>query len=114
MSLQPHVWRRYVEPGLVAEKTEPENPASAFIPVGPDGRGLQLRRRIQESRSRGCEEGSAGGDDRLAVLVAGGLRSLRAVFYPYGMAQRGHVPHCRRPWRCRLRPAALRAAQQLA
>src|SRR5580658_2384156 len=111
MSFQPHFWRRYVEPGLVAETTEPENPAPALIPLGPDGRGLQLRRSVQESRSRGCEEGSAGGDDRLAVLVAGGLRSLRTVFYSYGMAQRRHVSHWRRPRRCRFRPAALRTAQ---
>ena len=34
--------------------------------------------------------------------------------HPHGVAQRGHVPHRRRPRRRRRRPAALRAAQQLA
>ena len=34
--------------------------------------------------------------------------------HPHGLAQRGHLPHRRRPRRRRRRPAALRAAQQLA
>ena len=37
-----------------------------------------------------------------------------AAVHPHGVAQRGHVPHRRRPRRRRRRPAALRAAQQLA
>ncbi len=32
-------------------------------------------------------------DDRLAGLVAGGLRSLRASFHSHGVAQCRHVPH---------------------
>ena len=40
-------------------------------------------------------------DDRLAGLVAGGLRSLRRLVHSHGVAQRRHVPHRRRPWRRR-------------
>ena len=36
------------------------------------------------------------------------------LVHSHGMAQRGHLPHRRRPRRRRSRPAALRAAQQLA
>ena len=50
----------------------------------------------------------------LAGLVAGRLRPLRPAVHPDGVAQRGHLPHQRRPRRCRPRYAALRAAQQLA
>src|SRR4029450_7595631 len=46
--------------------------------------------------------------------LAGRLWPLRGADDPHGVAQRGHIPHRRRPrWR-RLRPAAVRAAQQLA
>ncbi len=114
MSVQTHHWRRPVEPGLVAEPAEPEGPAPALPPVRSHGRGLQLRGRVQESRPGGREEGSPGADDRLAGLVAGGLRPLRALVHPHGVAQRRHLPHRRRPRRRRCRPAALRAAQQLA
>ena len=55
-----------------------------------------------------------GFDDRLAGLVAGGLRPLRAAVHPDGVAQRGHLSHPRRPRRRRIRSAALCAAQQLA
>ncbi len=46
-------------------------------------------------------------DDRLAGLVAGRLRPLRAAVHPHGLAQRRHLPHRRRPRRRRRRPAAL-------
>ena len=91
-----------------------EHPAPAFLQVQSDGRGLQLRRRVQEPRPGGREEGPRGADDRLAGLVAGGLRPLRASVHPHGLAQRRHLPHRRRPRRRRQRQAALRAAQQLA
>jgi cytochrome c peroxidase len=55
-----------------------------------------------------------GPDDRLAGLVAGGLRPLRPLVHPHGVAQRRHLPHRRRPRRRRPGPAAFRAAQQLA
>ncbi len=47
-------------------------------------------------------------------LVAGGLRSLRPVVRPHGVAQRGNVSRRRRPRRWWPRPATFRAAQQLA
>ena len=106
--------RRHVEPRLVAEPAEARPPAPAFLQVRSDGRGLQLRRRVQEPRPGGGEERSRGADDRLAGLVAGGLRPLRAAVHPHGVAQRRHLPHRRRPRRRRQGPAALRAAQQLA
>ena len=55
-----------------------------------------------------------GGDDEVAGLVAGGLRPLRAAVHPHGVAQRGHLPHPRRPRRRRVGHAALRAPRQLA
>ena len=82
--------------------------------VRSHGQGLQLRQGVQEPRPGGREEGSRGADDRLAGLVAGGLRPLRTVVHSHGLAQRRHVPHRRRPRRRRGRPAALRAPQQLA
>ena len=106
--------RRHVEPRLVAEPVEARPPAPAFLQVQSDGRGLQLRGGVQEPRPGGGEEGSRGADDRLAGLVAGGLRPLRPVVHSHGVAQRRHVPHRRRPRRRRPGPAALRAAQQLA
>ena len=50
----------------------------------------------------------------LAGLVAGRLRPLRSAVHPDGVAQRGHLPHQRRPRRRRRGHAALCAAQQLA
>ena len=43
----------------------------------------------------------AGPDDRLAGVVAGRLRPLRPAVHPHGLAQRGHLPHQRRPRRRR-------------
>ena len=106
--------RRHVEPRLVAEPAEARDPAPAFLQVQSDGRGLQLRGRVQEPRPGGGEERSRGADDRLAGLVAGGLRPLRPFVHSHGVAQRRHLPHRRRPRRRRQGPAALRAAQQLA
>ena len=55
-----------------------------------------------------------GPDDELAALVAGRLRPLRRTDDPPGVARRRHLPHHRRPWRRRHRPAALRAAELVA
>jgi hypothetical protein len=43
--------------------------------------------------------------------VASGFRPLRRAVHSHGVAQRGHVPHRRRPRRRRIRSTALRAAQ---
>ena len=75
---------------------------------------ISTTRRVQESRPCGREEGPLGADDRLAALVAGGLRSLRALVHPDGMAQRRHLSHRRRPRRREQGQPAFRPAQQLA
>ena len=103
-----------VEPGLVAESAEPAGSPPALAPVQPDGRGLRLRRGVQDPRRRRAEAGHRRGDDDVAGLVAGRLRPLRAAVHPDVVARRRHVPHRRRPGRRRQRRAALRAAQQLA
>ena len=38
-------------------------------------------------------------DDRQPAVVAGGLRALRPVLHPHGLARRGHLSHRRRPRR---------------
>ena len=86
----------------------------ALAPVQSDGRGLQLRRRVQDPRPRRAEAGPHRGDDDVAGLVAGRLRPLRAALHPDDVARRGHVPHRRRPGRWRQRRSALRPPQQLA
>ena len=106
--------QRHVEPGLVAESAEPEDPPPEPARRRSHGRGVQLRRRVQVTRSRCPEEGHRAGDDDVAGLVAGRLRPLRAALHPDGVAQCGHVPHQRRPRRCGVRRAALRAPEQLA
>ena len=65
----------------------------------PDGRGLQLRRGVQDPRPRRAQAGRRRGDDDLAGLVAGGLRPLRAALHPDDLARSGHLPHRRRPGR---------------
>src|SRR5215510_2654185 len=103
-----------VESRLVAEPAEPSGSPPALGPVRSDGRGVRLRQGVQEPRPAFRDQGPACLDDGLAGLVAGRLRPLWAVAYPDGLAQRGHLPHRRRPRRRRRRPAAFRAAEQLA
>ena len=88
-----------IEPRLVAEPAEPEDPPPEPACGRSHGRGLRLRRGVQDARSRCPEEGHRGGDDDVAGLVAGRLRPLRTALHPDGVAQRGHVPHQRRPRR---------------
>ncbi len=76
-----------------------------------DGRGVRLRQGIQKPQPPCRDQGPACRDDGLTGVVAGGLRPLRAVVHPDGVAQCRHVPHRRRPRRRRSRPAALRASQ---
>ena len=111
---QPHRGRQRRESALVAQSTEPEDAPPELPVVRSDGRGVQLRGRIRVARPRCREAGHRGGDDHVAGLVAGRLRPLRAAVHPDGVAQRGHLPHPRRPRRRRLRHAALCAPQQLA
>src|SRR5208337_4426127 len=108
-----HTHRSWVhgECGLVAESTEPENPAPALPPVRSYGQGVQLRGRVQEPRPECRDQGPACLDDGLAGLVAGRLWPLWATVHSYGVAQRGYVPHRRWPRWGWSRSAALRAAQ---
>ena len=108
------VAHRPIEPRLVAESVEPERPPHEPPGRRSDGRGVRLRRRVQDARSRRREEGHRGGDDGLAGLVAGRLRPLRRPLHPDGVAQRGHLPHPRRPRRRGFGPDPLCAARQLA
>ena len=84
---------RQDEPGLVAEPAAAGTAAPAFLEVRPDGEGIQLREGIQEPRLQGAEEGPGQADDRLAGLVAGGFRPLRAAIHPHGLARRRNLPH---------------------
>ena len=92
----------------------PRGSPPELFPVRSDGRGVRLRQGVQEPRPQGRDQGPARPDDELAALVAGRLRPLWRPVHPPGVARRGHLPHHRRPWRRRRRPAALRAAQLLA
>ena len=76
------------EPGLVAESAGPAGSPPALAQVQSDGRGLQLRRRVQDPRPRGAEAGRHRGDDDVAGLVAGRLRPLRAALHPDDVACR--------------------------
>ena len=61
---------------------EPAGPPPALAPVQSDGRGLRLRRGVQDPRPRRAEAGHRRGDDDVAGLVAGRLRPLRAALHP--------------------------------
>ena len=98
----------------MAGAAQPQGPGQEPRRGEPPRRGVRLRRGVQGARPRRGQAGHRRGADDLAGLVAGGLRPLRPVHDPDGVAQRRHVPHHRRPRRRGRRPAALRPAQQLA
>ena len=102
------------QPRLVAEHARPPGSPSQFRTFRSDGRVLRLRQGVQDARSRRRLQGLEGADDGLAGLVAGRLRPLWRPHGPHGLAQCRHLPHHRRPRRCRWRPAALRAAELVA
>ena len=102
------------QPRLVAGPAGHPGSPSQLPVVRSDGRGVRLRQGVQEPRPQCRDQGSACVDDGLAGVVAGRLRPLRRADDPHGVAQRGHLPHHRRPRRRRRGTAALRAAQQLA
>ncbi len=91
-----------------------EDPSSKLFAVRSDGRGFQLRGGVQVARTRCSDQGPAYPDDRLAGMVAGGLRPLWTILHPHGMACGGHIPNRRRPRRRRERRATFRPHQQLA
>ena len=104
-----------VEPRLVAEPAEPEDPAPEHRRCrtrwAPDFDYAEAFKKLDLERG---EAGPVRADDRQPGLVAGGLRPLRPALHPHGLAQRRHLPHRRRPRRRRRRAAALRAAELLA
>ena len=102
------------EPRLVAAPAGPPGSPPQLFPVRSNGRGVRLRQGVQEPRPQGRDQGPARPDDGFAALVAGRLRPLWRPVHPPGVARCGHLPHHRRPWRRRHRPAALRAAQLVA
>ncbi len=110
----PHRRRGDVEPRLVAEPVEPEDPPPELAPGQSAGRRLQLRAGVPETGLRRAQGGPAQAHDRFAGLVARRLRPLRSAVHPHGLAQRGHLPGHRRARRRRLRHAALCTAEQLA
>src|SRR5258706_8351334 len=71
-----HSTRRPIQQRLVAESAEPEGPPHEPPGGRSDGRVVQLRRSIQDARSRGPEEGHRGGDDDVAGLGDGGVWAL--------------------------------------
>ena len=81
-----------------------KNPAVA----NPLGEEFDYAAGVREPRPRRGQAGHRGRADDLPRLVARGLRPLRPVHDPDGVAQRRHVPHLRRPRRRGRRPAALR------
>ena len=89
---------------------------AAFTPPSrrSDEQGFDYAKEFEKPRPRRRDQGPACPDDGFAGMVAGRFRSLRRTVHPDGLAQRRHLPHHRRPWRRRRRPAALRAAQLLA
>ena len=79
--------------------------------VEPDGRRLRLCRGVQRARLQRAQGRPDRADDRQPAVVAGGLRPLRPVLHPHGVARRGHLSHRRRARRRQQRAAALRPAQ---
>ncbi len=98
----------------MAESAGRERPPPEPTDGRSDGHGVRLRRGVLGPRPRRPQARHRRGDDDLAELVAGRLRALRPPVHPDGLAQRGHLPHQRRPRRCRVGRAALRPPQQLA
>ena len=82
-SPEPKAHRPQDEPGLVAEPAGPRGARTSTAAAGqPAGRGLRLRRGVQEPRRRGAEARHHRGDDDVAGLVAGRLRPLRPAVHP--------------------------------
>ena len=80
----------------------------------PMGEEFNYAEEFNQTRPGGPEEGPLRADDRLAGLVAGRLRPLRGALHQDGLAQRGHLPHGRRPRGRGVRHPAPGAPQQLA
>ena len=102
-------WARRRQPSVVARQPAPRRPEPARAAVQPDGRGVRLRRSVQDPGSARRDRRPPRPDDGLAAVVAGRLRSLRRPVHPPCVAQRRHLPHHRRPRRGRRGSATVRA-----
>src|SRR6202521_601177 len=71
---------------LLVESAEPEDPSQELAPVRSNGKGVQLRGRVQEPRPGCRDQGPACPDEGLAGLVAGRLWPLWATVHSYGVA----------------------------
>ena len=80
----------------------------------PMGKGFNYAEAFKSLDLKAVKAGHLRADDHVAGLVAGRLRPLWSALHPDGVAQRGHLPHQRRPRRRRRGHAALCAPQQLA
>src|ERR1035437_2331892 len=102
------------ESRLVARSTKSQILEPTLPAEQSHGRGVQLRRGVQEPRPGCGDQRPASVDDQLPGVVACGLWPLWAVVHPYGVAQCRHLPYCRwARWR-RRRHAAVCSAEQLA
>ena len=81
-------WPNQLNLKILHQNTHMSNPMGEEFNYAEEFKKLDLR---------GPEEGPLCADDRLAGLVAGRFRSLRAVVHSDGVAQRRHLPHRRRP-----------------
>ena len=59
----------------------------------PMGEGFDYAKEFKSLDLAAVKKDLRGTDDRLAGLVAGGLRALRAFVHPHGLAQRRHLSH---------------------
>ena len=84
------------QPRLVAGLAAARHPSPGRGLARPDGRGLQLCRGVQEARLSGAQARPHRADDRQPAVVAGRLRTLRALLHPHGLACRRHLSHRRR------------------
>ena len=83
-------WPNQLNLDILHQHSPKSNPMGEDFNYAKEFKSLDLERR---------EEGPPRADDGVAGLVAGGLRPLRAVVHPHGVAQRRHLPHRRRPRR---------------
>ena len=98
-------WPEQIDLSVLHAHTSKSNPLGDRLRLC--GRVRQAgRRRVQGRRHRA--------DDRVAGLLAGGLRPLRRPLHPDELARCGHVPDLRRSRRRRAGRTALRPPQQLA
>ena len=77
-------WPNQLRLDILRQHSSLSNPMGESFNYADEFKSLDLQ---------GREERPSRADDRLAGLVAGGLRALRAFVHPHGMAQRRHVSH---------------------